>query len=224
VSLYSNWISIFDPQPYNLIPYTAFPYHLHPCRSKKLTSHSGTIIFGGGPVVIPLLREYIVTPGWVSSRDFLLGLAIIQAFPGPNFNFAVYLGSLAALSAKGADSFPSFAGALLGAIGIFTPGLLLSLGILSFWKSLRKRRLVASVLRGVNAAAVGLIFTAVYRLYEIGYVDAEHSGGSSLGREPWWVVVTATSFVGGRWFGISPPVAIILGGVMGLIWYGVVKA
>jgi chromate transport protein ChrA len=51
---------------------------------------AGTIIFGGGPVVIPLLREYIVAEGWVSSRDFLLGLALIQSFPGPNFNFAVY--------------------------------------------------------------------------------------------------------------------------------------
>ncbi|KAL8904404.1 MAG: hypothetical protein Q9207_003300, partial [Kuettlingeria erythrocarpa] len=49
---------------------------------------AGTIIFGGGPVVIPLLRSYLVAPGWVSPRDFLLGLAIIQAFPGPNFNFA----------------------------------------------------------------------------------------------------------------------------------------
>ncbi|KDN46514.1 hypothetical protein RSAG8_04167, partial [Rhizoctonia solani AG-8 WAC10335] len=56
---------------------------------------AGTIIFGGGPVVIPLLREYVVQPGWVSPRDFLIGLAIIQAFPGPNFNFAVYLGALA---------------------------------------------------------------------------------------------------------------------------------
>ena len=47
---------------------------------------AGTIIFGGGPVVVPLLREYVVAEGWVSSRDFLIGLAIIQAFPGPNFN------------------------------------------------------------------------------------------------------------------------------------------
>lgn len=58
---------------------------------------AGTIIFGGRPVVIPLLREYVVEPGWVSTRDFLIGLAIIQAFPGPNFNFAVYLGALAIL-------------------------------------------------------------------------------------------------------------------------------
>jgi chromate transport protein ChrA len=56
---------------------------------------AGTIIFGGGPVVIPLLKVYVVDPGWVSSRDFLLGLAIIQAFPGPNFSFAIYLGGLA---------------------------------------------------------------------------------------------------------------------------------
>lgn len=68
---------------------------------------AGTIIFGGGPVVIPLLREYIVTEGWVSPRDFLLGLALIQSFPGPNFNFAVYLGSLATAG----SSLPTFGGA-----------------------------------------------------------------------------------------------------------------
>jgi chromate transport protein ChrA len=56
---------------------------------------AGTVIFGGGPVVIPLLRSYVVDPGWVSSQDFLIGLAIIQAFPGLNFNFAVFLGALA---------------------------------------------------------------------------------------------------------------------------------
>jgi chromate transport protein ChrA len=51
-----------------------------------LTLRTGTIIFGGGPVVIPLLREYVVDEGWVTPRDFLIGLAVIQAFPGPNFN------------------------------------------------------------------------------------------------------------------------------------------
>lgn len=183
----------------------------------------GTIIFGGGPVVIPLLREYIVAPGWVSSRDFLLGLAIIQAFPGPNFNFAVYLGSLAALNAK-SSAFPSFAGALAGFFGIFTPGMVLVLGTLSFWKIMRKKRWVAAILRGLNATAVGLVFTAVYRLYEIGFVDEDHQRGSSLGRDPWWVVVTATSYVGGAWFKLNAPSAILLGGIMGLVWYGVVHA
>ncbi len=76
---------------------------------------AGTIIFGGGPVVIPLLREYVVAEGWVSPRDFLIGLAIQQSFPGPNFNFAVYLGGLAAIN----GGYHSAAGAILGFIAIF---------------------------------------------------------------------------------------------------------
>ncbi|KAH8645980.1 chromate transporter-domain-containing protein [Tricladium varicosporioides] len=180
---------------------------------------AGTIIFGGGPVVIPLLREYIVAPGWVSSRDFLLGLALIQSFPGPNFNFAVYLGSLAAAG----TSLSPGVGALIGFLGIFTPGVIILVGVLGMWKTLRSRRWLSSLLRGVNAAAVGLVFTAVYKLFQIGFVDAAHQGGSPLGRDPWWVAITATSFVGGAWFGLAAPLAILLGGVMGMIWFAVTK-
>ncbi|CAM1507476.1 Fc.00g071170.m01.CDS01 [Cosmosporella sp. VM-42] len=179
---------------------------------------AGTIIFGGGPVVIPLLREYVVAEGWVSPRDFLIGLAIIQAFPGPNFNFAVYLGSLTASKA----GLSSVAGALLGYLGIFLPGIWLVHGTIGIWSAVRGLRWVKSMLRGVNAGAVGLIYTAVYRLWQIGYIDEGYPNGTSLAVEPWWVVVTATSFVGGMWFGVKPVVAIILGAVMGLIWYGVV--
>jgi chromate transport protein ChrA len=180
---------------------------------------AGTIIFGGGPVVIPLLREYIVAEGWVSPRDFLLGLAIIQSFPGPNFNFAVYLGSLATAG----TSLPSFLGALIGFIGIFTPGILILIGIMGLWTVLRTQRWLLSLLRGINAGAVGLVFTAVYKLWQIGYVDVDNQVGSPLGRDPWWVTITATSFVGGAWFGLSAPFAILLGGAMGMAWYGVVK-
>ncbi|KAL9588276.1 MAG: hypothetical protein Q9203_002910 [Teloschistes exilis] len=180
---------------------------------------AGTIIFGGGPVVIPLLREYVVNEGWVSPRDFLLGLAMIQAFPGPNFNFAVYLGSLAALS----GSKPSFAGALLAYLAIFSPGLILVHGTMGLWVKLRTYRWVKSGLRGINAAAVGLVYTAVYRLWQIGYVHEDFAAGASLGRDPWWVVVTATSYTGCCWFGVPIPVAILLGGGMGLVWYGVVS-
>ncbi|KAH8743113.1 chromate transporter-domain-containing protein [Diaporthe sp. PMI_573] len=179
---------------------------------------AGTIIFGGGPVVIPLLREYVVAEGWVSPRDFLIGLAIIQAFPGPNFNFAVYLGSLTASGA----GLSSVAGAVLGYLGIFLPGMWLVHGTMGIWSALRGRPWVKSILRGVNAGAVGLIYTAVYRLWQIGYIDKGYQDGTSLGVEPWWVVVTATSYVGGMWFGVKPAVAIIMGAVMGLIWYGVV--
>lgn len=181
---------------------------------------AGTIIFGGGPVVIPLLREYIVTPGWVSPRDFLLGLAIIQAFPGPNFNFAVYLGALAVQK----SSTPATAGAVLAFMGIFVPGLWMSTGLLGIWSSVRKIHAIRSALRGVHATAVGLVFTAVYRLFEIGYLDAQVRNGGSLGRDPWWVVILATSFVGGMHYKVSPPAAILLGAIMGLVWYAVVRA
>ncbi|KAK4243967.1 chromate transporter-domain-containing protein [Corynascus novoguineensis] len=181
---------------------------------------AGTIIFGGGPVVIPLLREYVVAEGWVSPRDFLIGLAMIQAFPGPNFNFAVFLGSLTALGA----GYSSVAGAVIAWVGIFTPGLVLVHGTMGIWSAVRSRRWVKSVLRGVNAGAVGLMYTAVYRIFGVGYLDEQFQSGRSLGDDPWWVVITASSYVGGRYFGLNAPSAIILGAVMGLVRYGVVSA
>ncbi|KAG8899545.1 hypothetical protein FRC00_001306 [Tulasnella sp. 408] len=179
---------------------------------------AGTIIFGGGPVVIPLLREYVVTEGWVSSRDFLLGLAIIQAFPGPNFNFGVYL---AALTVKGTGT-PSIVAGILGWVAIFLPGLTLATCATSLFPLIRKYKFVSSILRGVNAGAVGLVWTAVYRLWEIGYLTPKATSGSSLGLEPWWVVVALGAFSGTRWFKIPAPVSILVGGVMGIAWWGAV--
>ncbi|KAL5344862.1 hypothetical protein ACLOAV_010259 [Pseudogymnoascus australis] len=96
---------------------------------------AGTIIFGGGPVVIPLLREYVVTEGWVPPRNFLLGLAICQAFPGPNFNFAVYLSALAVTAQMN-----TAAGAVTGFLAIYTPGIVLHTGTMGLWKVLRGYR------------------------------------------------------------------------------------
>lgn len=213
---------------------------------------AGTVIFGGGPVVIPLLRSYVVDPGWVSSRDFLIGLAIIQAFPGPNFNFAVFLGALAIQSSPTSSTsppeatsdtgtgggYPGIFGAFLSWIGIFLPGLALAIAIQSFWRVLRRQKFIIDFLRGVNAAAVGLVFTAVYRLWEIGYLaprghrdsDSVVQGnggmrvreGQSLAEEPWWVVVAAVTFAEAAWFGVPPAAAIVVGAVLGLLWFGVV--
>ncbi|KAI1805197.1 chromate transporter-domain-containing protein [Daldinia bambusicola] len=180
---------------------------------------AGTIIFGGGPVVIPLLREYVVAEGWVSPRDFLIGLAIAQAFPGPNFNFAVFLGGLTAIS----QGYPSVTGAVIAFCGIFFPGIALVHGTMGIWRVLRGKRWVKSGVRGVNAGAVGLIYTAVYRIWQVGYIDEGFQSGKSLGDDPWWVVVTATAYVGGRYFGVAPPVAILLGAVLGMMRYGVVS-
>ncbi|KAL9130809.1 MAG: hypothetical protein Q9217_001112, partial [Psora testacea] len=179
---------------------------------------AGTIIFGGGPVVIPLLREYMVTPGWVLPRDFLLGLAIIQAFPGPNFNFVVYLGALAVAG----TSIPSYLGALAAFVAMYAPGLFIVVGFMGLWCIICDKKWLQAILRGVNAAAVGLVFTAVYKLWQMGYLTAAVQGGSSLGMDPWLVAITGTAYVGGAWFGLSPPVAIILGGMLGLVKYAVV--
>ena len=188
-----------------------------PSRSFSVFSSlylAGTIIFGGGPVVIPLLREYIVTPGWVSPRDFLLGLAIIQAFPGPNFNFAVFLGSLAVAG----TAIPSYLGGLIAFVAMYAPGLFIVVGFMGLWSLLQHRAWFLSILRGVNAAAVGLVFTAVYKLWQIGYLTAAaaEQRGQPLGTDPWLVAIVGTAFVGGAWFKLSPPVAILLGGVMGI--------
>ena len=180
---------------------------------------AGTIIFGGGPVVIPLLREYIVTQGWVSPRDFLLGLAIIQAFPGPNFNFAIYLGTLATAG----TSLHSFVGALIAFVAVHTPGIVIVLGFMGLWRMLRSKQWFLAILRGVNAAAVGLVYTAVYKLWQIGYLTAAVQSGKPLGNDAWLVAITATAFVGVAWYKINPPTAIILGGAMGMVQYGITR-
>ena len=179
---------------------------------------AGTIIFGGGPVVIPLLREYVVQPGWVTSRDFLIGLAIIQAAPGPNFNFAVYLGALAVRGTQ----WPMILGAFLGLLGIFFPGITLAVGIQALWSALRSRPYIVAALRGINASAVGLVFTAVYRLWQIGYLSKQYTAGQSLALNPWWLVVSALAYAMTAWFKVPPAGAIISGAIFGLCWYGAV--
>jgi chromate transporter len=117
---------------------------------------SGALVFGGGHVVLPLLREAFVTPGWVSDDAFLAGYGAAQAVPGPLFTFAAYFGAVAGPAPFG------LAGAMLGLIGIFLPGLLILVGVLPFWDSLRKRAGAQAAMRGVNAAVVGLLGAALY--------------------------------------------------------------
>jgi chromate transporter len=90
-------------------------------------------LFGGGHVVLPLLREAFVTPGWVSDDVFLAGYGPAQAVPGPLFTFAAHLGTVVSRSPHG------LAGALLGLIGIFLPGVPILMGALPFWESFRNR-------------------------------------------------------------------------------------
>ena len=117
---------------------------------------SGALVFGGGHVVLPLLRDAFVTPGWVSDDAFLAGYGAAQAVPGPLFTFAAYLGTVVAPEPHGP------AGAILGLAGIFLPGMLVLLGALPFWDSFRRRAGAQAVTRGVNAAVVGLLGAALY--------------------------------------------------------------
>ena len=117
---------------------------------------SGALVFGGGHVVLPLLREAFVTPGWLSDDAFLAGYGAAQAVPGPLFTFAAYLGTVVAPEPHG------LAGAGLGLVGIFLPGILILLGVLPFWDSFRRRAGAQAMMRGVNAAVVGLLGAALY--------------------------------------------------------------
>ena len=117
---------------------------------------SGALVFGGGHVVLPLLRNAVVVPGWLSDGTFLAGYGAAQAVPGPLFTFAAYLGAVAGIPPGGV------AGAVVALIGIFLPGMLCLLGTLPFWHALRSFPAAEAVMRGTNAAVVGLLGAALY--------------------------------------------------------------
>ena len=117
---------------------------------------SGALVFGGGHVVLPLLRDAVVRPGWVPDGTFLAGYGAAQAMPGPLFAFAAYLGAVMRPGPGGGI------GAMLPLLAIFLPGLLLLVGTLPFWSTLRTRPAARAAMRGVNAAVVGLLAAALY--------------------------------------------------------------
>jgi hypothetical protein len=112
---------------------------------------SGASVFGGGHVVLPLLLEAVVAPGWLGDDAFLAGYGAAQAVPGPLFTFAAYLGAVMQPPPNG------LLGGVLGLVTIFLPGLLLHLGTLPFWESFRQRAGAQAVMRGINGAVVGLL-------------------------------------------------------------------
>ena len=118
---------------------------------------TGALVFGGGHVVLPLLENAVVAPGWVDQQTFLSGYGAAQAVPGPLFTFAAYLG--AEIRPTGNPVVYS----ALALVAIFLPGLLIIVAVVPFWNQLRQRPGVQSVLRGVNAAVVGVLSAAFIR-------------------------------------------------------------
>jgi chromate transporter len=127
-----------------------------PVALANIFYRSGALVFGGGHVVLPLLQQALVPPGWVSNDRFLSGYGFAQAMPGPLFTFAAYLGAVSA------PPHESLAWALLALIAIFLPGLLLAVVGLSMWNHLAKARAAYAMLGGINAAVVGLLAAALY--------------------------------------------------------------
>lgn len=117
---------------------------------------AGALVFGGGHVVLPLLEEAMVKPGWISAKEFLAGYGAAQAVPGPMFTLAAYLGA----------RFPGGEGGMAGASialgAIFLPGFLLVAGVLPLWRALAGRPSAARAIAGVNAAVVGILGAALY--------------------------------------------------------------
>ena len=117
---------------------------------------SGCFVFGGGHVVLPLLRDAVVKPGWVSDNAFLAGYGATQAVPGPLFTFSAYLGAVMPAPWGGVP------GAVIALLALFLPGCLLLLGVLPFWNALRVRPAAQSAMRGANAAVAGVLGAALY--------------------------------------------------------------
>jgi chromate transporter len=161
---------------------------------------SGALVFGGGHVVLPLLSNAFVGPGWVSEQSFLSGYGAAQAVPGPLFTFAAYLGAVAAPSPN------RVAGSLIGIIGIFLPGILILVGTLPFWDAIRSKVGVQASMRGINAAVVGLLGATLYNPLVTTSVQSPRDLALAL--------VGFIAAVAWR----APPVLIVIGGALGGIW------
>lgn len=173
-------------------------YQLHALALFGSFYRSGSLVFGGGHVVLPLLQAAVVAPGWVTQAQFLTGYSAAQAVPGPLFTFSAYLGAIEGPSPNG------WVGALIALLGIYLPSFLLLIGVLPFWNSLRNQSAFQAALRGVNAAVVGLLLAALYQPVWTSTIKNAHDflfaraafGLLVFWKLPPWLVVGLAALVG----------------------------
>ncbi|MGB0154706.1 MAG: chromate efflux transporter [Verrucomicrobiales bacterium] len=159
---------------------------------------SGSLVFGGGHVVLPLLSEEVVGPGWVTREEFLAGYGAAQAVPGPLFTFSAFLGSL--IEGPGG----ALGMALVSLLGIFLPAWLLVMGVMPFWQGAVRRPGVRAALAGTNAAVVGLLGAALYDPVWVGAIQSATDVVFLLGvaaallilKWPSWLVVILSAVAG----------------------------
>ena len=175
----------------------AFPNHS--IQLFEAFYRAGSLVFGGGHVVLPLLQASVVPPGWVTNDAFLAGYGAAQAVPGPLFTFAAYLGAVMGPEPNG------WPGAALCLIAVFLPSFLLVIGALPFWDDLRRQDWARSALRGINAAVVGLLLAALYNpVWTAGITSAADFALASaaflllfMWKTPPWLVVVLCAVGGG---------------------------
>jgi len=163
---------------------------------------AGSMVFGGGHVVLPLLEREVVAPGWLTSDQFLAGYGAAQAVPGPLFTLSAYLGAVMSHGPGGAT------GGLWALLAIFLPALLLVAGALPFWSALRHQPGAPAALRGANATVVGVLLAALWHpVGTAGIVDpvtlvVAVGGFVALlsGKIPLWAVVVAGAGIGAAFF------------------------
>ena len=181
-----------------------------PILAKELPGHfiaevdafyrAGSLVFGGGHVVLPLLQAAVVPSGWMSNETFLAGYGAAQALPGPLFTFAAFLGGSMNTAPSG------WMGGMVCLLAIFAPSFLLVMGALPVWERMRRSVRMQSALSGINAAVVGLLLAALYRPVWTSAIHSPEDFGLALiffvalmfWRLPPWFVVIASG-VAGYW-------------------------
>jgi chromate transporter len=174
---------------------------LYPSQTMALVDsfyRSGSLVFGGGHVVLPLIQSEVVPPGWVSKDAFLAGYGATQAVPGPLFTFAAYLGTVMAGAPNG------IVGGMVCLLAIFASSFLLVIGAIPFWDALRRVTAIRNALMGVNAAVVGLLLAALYDpVWNSAILSAADFGLAMAAftllvfwKTPPWLVVILTAFGG----------------------------
>jgi len=162
---------------------------------------AGSLVFGGGHVVLPLLQAEVVPPGWVDNEFFLAGYGAAQAVPGPLFTFAAFLGASMNETPSG------WLGGMICLLAIFAPSFLLVAGALPFWERLRRNVRAQAVLSGINAAVVGLLLAALYQPVWTSAIHAPQDFGLALVAlvalvfwklPPWLVEAAAVAGRGGQ--------------------------
>ena len=196
------WVALFLVLLVGL-PIAAAASSVHALKVFDAFYRAGSLVFGGGHVVLPMLQQSVVSPGWVSQDEFLAGYGAAQAVPGPLFTFAAFLGAVMQPGLSGV------AGAALAVTAIFLPSFFMVFGALPFWSLLRGVRGFQTALAGINAAVVGLLLAALYTPVWTSAMDRTADFGLLLvlfgllafWKLPPWLVVLAAA--GGGW-ALSP--------------------